>query len=111
MSLDSVARIVNTVLGVGLFVTVFLWPHTTAQTVNATLVGLFVALTALSALSTGPRSRLRMANAALALWLLVSIVAFPTLSVATHITSAVVGLLVLVLALLPRAPRVEPHPA
>lgn len=112
MSIDTVARILNVALGVWLFVSIFVWPHTTAQAVNAALVGMFVALTALSALSSGPRSRLRILNGALAVWLLVSIGAFPTYVAATRINSAIVAVLVFVVALIPRGPkRAEPRPA
>lgn len=105
MGIGRVARIANMALGLWLFVSMFAWPHTSAQMANAALVGLFVTLTALSAWTTGPGVRLRLFNAALGLWLLVSIGAFPTRSLATNINSAVVGVLVFALALIPQRPR------
>lgn len=102
MSTGRLARILNTALGLWLFVSIFVWPHTPAQSANVALVGLFVALTALSAWTTGPRLRLRLINAALGAWLLVSIVAFPTRSVATNINDAIVGVLVFLFALIPQ---------
>lgn len=110
MGIGRAARIVNMALGLWLFVSVFAWPHTAAQMVNAALVGLLVGLTALSAWSTGPALPLRLFNAALGLWQLVSIGAFPTRSAATNINSAVVGVLVFALALIPQRPtRVGPR--
>ena len=104
MGIGSTARIANVVLGIWLFISTFAWPHTSAQMVNAALVGLFIALTALSALSADATPRLRLVNAALGLWLLVSIGAFPTQSLATKLESAVVGVLVFALALVPQRP-------
>lgn len=110
MMTGRAARIANTVLGLWLFISIFVWPHTPAQAVNAAIVGLFVALTALSAWSTGPRLRLRLANTAFGMWLLVSVVAFPTWVIATQINSAIVGVLVFALSLVPQSPDRQDKP-
>ena len=91
-------------LGLWLYTSTFLWPHTPAQAVNAALVGVFIGLTALSAWSIGPHPRVRLINAALGIWLLTSIGAFPTQSLATKINSAIVGFLVVTIALIPSVP-------
>jgi hypothetical protein len=101
MRIRRFARVSNFILGVWLFVSAFLWPHTPAERTNVAIVGLFIALTALSVWTTGPALRLRFINTALGAWLLVSIIAFPTRSIATGINSAIVGTLVFLLALLP----------
>jgi hypothetical protein len=108
MNTGRLARLFNVVLGLWLFISTFVWPHTMPQAANAALVGLFIALTALSAWSTRPPRKLRFANVALALWLLVSIAAFPTRVTATKINSGVVGVLVLALALVPPTRRSAP---
>jgi hypothetical protein len=101
MSIRRFARVSNIILGLWLFVSAFAWPHTAAERTNVALVGLFIALTSLTAWTTGPGLRLRLINAILGAWLLVSIVAFPTSSKATTVNSAIVGVLVFVLSLLP----------
>jgi hypothetical protein len=101
MSIGRFARAVNVTLGLWLFVSAFLWPHTPAERTNVALVGLFITLTALSAWTTGPRLRLRYLTAAFAAWLLVSIVAFPTRWFATALNSAIVGTLVFLFAVGP----------
>jgi hypothetical protein len=103
-------RIANFTLGLWLFVSTFLSPHTRAQAANEALVGLFVAVTALAGWAERSRTRLHLINAALGAWLLISVVAFPPLSVATAINTALVGALVFALALFPRPTEGEPGP-
>jgi hypothetical protein len=105
MDSGTVARVLNAILGLWLFVSVFLWPDTSAQRANIALVGLFVALTALSAWTVGQRPRLRLINACLGAWLLFSIAAFPPRNIETKINSAIVGVLVFLLALVPQRRR------
>jgi hypothetical protein len=102
MGTGRIARVVNIVLGLWLFASAFVWPHTPAQMVNATLVGLFVALTGLAGGGELFRSRLHLINAALGAWLVVSIGAFPMRDRTTAINNAIVGVLVFLLALVPR---------
>ena len=105
MLVGRFGRIINTALGVWLYLSVFVWPHTEAQRANAVLTGTFIALTAIAVESLGPRSRLRMLDAALGFWLLVSIFAFPTTSLATQLNSAIVGVIVIAVSLLPAGAR------
>lgn len=95
------ARFVNAALGLWLFISVFAWHHTTEQAVNVALTGIFIALTALAQWTVGERWRVRLVNAALGFWLLVSIIAFPRSSVLTLVNSAIVGALVCAVAVLP----------
>jgi hypothetical protein len=101
---NAAVRLMNFILGAWLYVSVFIWPHTPAQAVNVALTGIFIALTALAAWSVGPEPRLRFINAALGLWLLTSIGAFPTRSTATIVNSAIVAVLVIVISLIPEVP-------
>lgn len=101
MKAAKLARIANVVLGLWLFVSAFVWPHTYAEEANATLVGPFIALTSLAAWTVGPRVQLCYINAALGAWLLMSIVGFPPRSLVTAVHDAIVGALVFVFALIP----------
>lgn len=91
-----VARIVNLVLSVWLFVSAFLWRHTTAQRTNAWVLGVVGAIVALVALS---RSRARWINTALAIWLFISPFALPTASAGTTWNCFLVGGAIFVLTL------------
>jgi hypothetical protein len=105
MTVSRAARIANMSLGLWLFLSAFAWPHTPVQMVNAALVGLFISLTAMAAWTTGPPLRLRLFNAALGLWLLVTATAFPSESRATVTNSLIVGVLVFFVALIPQQAR------
>lgn len=52
----SVPRLVNTLLGLWLFASAFLWPHTTPQLLAAAICGMLVAAIALSS-GTFPGAR------------------------------------------------------
>jgi hypothetical protein len=110
MGFSKAARSVNAALGIWLYVSTFVWPHTEAQAANVSLTGLLIALTALAVWSIGRPTAMRYVNAALGFWLLVSIGAFPTSSLATKVNSAVVGAIVFLMAMLPQH-QIEPEEA
>lgn len=102
---NSFARIGNIILGVGLFISAFLWEHTQAQFTNSWLVGLAIAAVATIGLFA-PKAR--YANVVLAAWLIISVWALPTVSETTFWHNLLLGIVSLVLALVPSA-RVVPR--
>src|SRR5580698_9645589 len=94
----ATARIVNIVLGIWLFVSAFLWPHSYAQMTNTWIVGLLCIAFALIAMRV-PEAR--YLNTALAVWLLVSVWVLPTISVATQWNNGLSAVVIFFASLLP----------
>jgi len=89
----------NAVLGLFLFFSTFLWPHTAAQRATGWTVGLLAVTAALAGLSGYKWGR--SVNAALGGWLIVSAILLPRLRAATLWTELVVGFGLVFLATLP----------
>ncbi len=70
----TTARIVNIVLGIWLFVSAFIWPHSYAQMTNTWIVGLLCVAFALIAMRV---PEVRYLNTLLAVWLFISVWALP----------------------------------
>jgi len=100
MAPDNVmtARIVNIVLGIWLFVSAFIWPHSYAQMNNTWIVGVLVVVFALIATRV-PEAR--YLNAILAVWLFISVWALPTMSVGTQWNNALVAIAIFLMSLAP----------
>lgn len=99
---DSAARMANVVLGAWLFVSAFLWPHTTASRTNTCVVGALIVVMALLGKYTPP---LRWVNAAAATWLFGSTIWIEHASAATPWNNAVVAILVLILSIVSTSRR------
>jgi hypothetical protein len=91
-------RWVNLAVGVWLAGSALFWPHTTAQLINATLVGCACAVAAAGGLRW-PQAR--YANLGLALWLFVSTWVLPAETGTTLWNHLIVSLVMLVVALVP----------
>jgi hypothetical protein len=83
------ARVLNAVLGVWLFVSVFLWPHSAAQRNNAWVVGIVAVTAALAGLRGVGWGR--RVNALLGGWLIVSALFLPRASMWTFWNHVAVG--------------------
>lgn len=83
------ARSMNLSLGLWLFLSSFLWPHSTPQLVNAWIVSILAVTAALAGLEG--RHRDRYLNLALGVWLLLSSVLLPGTDVATAVNHVLVG--------------------
>jgi hypothetical protein len=92
------ARIVNVVLGVWLFVSAFLWPHSYAQMSNTWIVGALCVVFALVAMRV-PEAR--YLNTILAVWLFISVWALPSISLATQWNNALASVAVFIVSLVP----------
>jgi len=92
------ARIVNVVLGLWLFLSAFLWPHSAAQMTNTWSMGLLCVVIAIVAM-TYPVTR--FANSVLGVWVFLSAFALPTTSSATMYNNALVGIAIFIVSLIP----------
>lgn len=102
------ARIANIVLGVWLFISAFLWPHTQAQLTNSWVVGLAIIAVALIALAAPP---VKYINTALAIWLFISVWALPAEAAGTQWNNAIVAILVFLFSLVPEGMTTARGPA
>ena len=73
-------RIINVILGVCLFISAFVWPHTQAQMTNTWICGVLVVIFALIGMAV---PWVRYLNTLLAIWLFISAWALPTANVGT----------------------------
>lgn len=94
------ARGINVALGIWLFISAFLWLHTSAQFTNTWLVGLAIAVVAAVGFAV-PQAR--WINTALAAWLIISVWALPTFAAATFWNNLLVGIASLIVSVMPFA--------
>ena len=94
----QVARALNGVLGVWLFISAFIWPHTGAQMTNTWILGALCVIFAVIALGS-PTTR--WLNTVLAIWLFISVWALPHQSAATMWNNALVAIAIFLLSLVP----------
>ncbi len=99
------ARIANIVLGVWLFISAFLWPHTYTQMTNSWILGVLCVVFALVALSAPPA---RYLNTALAVWLFISAFAFTANSQGTVWNNAIVAVLIFFFSMVPSGAAMLP---
>ena len=92
---SNTARTVNVVLGVWLFISAWIWPHTDVSRINTWISGLLVAAIALVAFRIRP---MRWLNAAIGAWVVAGAVLFPHVATGTMWNNVIVGLLVLLVA-------------
>ncbi len=102
------ARVINIALGVWLFISAFIWPHTDAQQTNTWLMGVLCVLFAAVAMRW---DQARYLNTALAVWLFISAFILPTFSVGTVWNNALVAVAIFFVSLAPTHPsRVHREP-
>ena len=101
----TTARIWNVVLGVWLFISAFLWPHSETQMTNTWIMGVLSALFAVASIYYSPA---RYLNVALAVWLFISSWALPTIHAATTWNNLLVAVAIFVVALIPGPVGAEP---
>lgn len=102
------AKLISLALGMWLFASAFLWPHSDAQLANAWVCGALVMT--LSVWGLLGAAWARVLNAAVALWLMGSTLVMPRLSTATLWNQVLVGAVLLFVASLP-TPRRPAVPA
>jgi hypothetical protein len=92
------ARIVNIILGIWLFISAFIWPHSYAQMNNTWIVGLLTVAFALVAMRV---PEVRYLNTILAVWLFISVWALPSISQATMWNNAIVAIAIFFVSMAP----------
>jgi hypothetical protein len=92
------ARIANIILGVWLFISAFIWPHSPEQYSNTWILGALCVIFAVVAIAV---PWFRYLNTALAVWLFISAFALPTVSVGTVWNNALVAIAIFIVSLLP----------
>jgi hypothetical protein len=98
MKKDLSARWGNVALGAWLFVSAFLWPHSTAQFNNSWLVGIAAATVAVIAMRVDGA---RYLNVALAAWLFIAGFTLPVSSMGTFWNNLIVSVMMFFTALVP----------
>jgi len=97
-SVGGLARGINILAGIWLFISAFVLPHETAQFVNTWIVGVVVVLLAIVALRW---AGVRWLNTALAVWLFISAFALPHVSNVPVWNNAIVAIIVFAISLIP----------
>jgi hypothetical protein len=95
---NGVARAINIVLGVWLFISAFIWPHTMAQRTNTWILGVLCVAFALIAMGV---PMVRYLNTLLAIWLFISAFALRDISVGTVWNNALVAIAIFIVSLVP----------
>ena len=95
-------RLASVTLGLWLFVSAFVWPHTPSGRTNAWVIGLVIAF--MAAVGT-PSPTIRVASMVPVVWLFFSLFWITDVTEATTWNNAMVAILVLVLSLVPTRNR------
>lgn len=93
------ARAASAILGLWLFLSAFLWPHTFFDQTNAWVMGIAVVTLAMFGLSG--LTWARYANAAIGAWLMVSAILAPRVATATFWNHLLVGFGLVIFGLSP----------
>jgi hypothetical protein len=100
----SGTRIVSLVLGAWLFISAFLWHHSSAQFANAWIMG---ALVVLFSFMANRFAQARYATAGIGAWLFVSSFFLPRATTATSWNHVLVGLALIMTSLMSEAPALR----
>ncbi len=99
-SAGQLARGINILAGIWLFVSAFVLPHERAMFTNTWVVGIVVMILAIIAMG---RPVARYLNTLIAIWLFISAFALAHVSVAPVWNNAIVAVIVFVISLIPQA--------
>ncbi len=102
---SKAARWINLAVGAWLFISAFLWSHTSAQYTNSWLMGVVTVVIALSAVGA---PGVRFLNTAAGVWLVISAFVLPTMSMATRWNNFIVGVVIGILSLAGASSNVTP---
>jgi hypothetical protein len=97
-------RAVNIVLGVWLFISAFIWPHSSAQSTNTWLMGVLCVLFAWLATTA---AWARYLNTVLAVWLFISVWALPGANAGTAWNNALVAIAIFFVSLVETGARLR----
>jgi len=94
----SLARMIQIALGAWLFISAFIWPHTTAQMTNSWICGAIAVVFAAIAIRA-PQAR--YVNTAVSVWLFISTFALPRMSVGTTWNNILVAIAMFIVSVAP----------
>jgi hypothetical protein len=100
-------RYFNIIIGIWLFISAFIWPHTMAQRSNTWICGLLAVLFAVAATS-GPT--LRYLNTALSVWLFISVWVLPRDSSSTTWNNVICAVAIFVISMVPSGGTISSRP-
>jgi hypothetical protein len=95
---EDSARLLTAAIGVWLFISAFVWPHTLSQRTNTWICGVLAVIFALAAMRE-PQSR--YLNTILSIWLFISAWALPRMSAGTVWNNVLVAIAIFFLSLMP----------
>ena len=99
-------RIFNALIGIWLFVTAFMWPHTQAEMTVTIVTAILTFGLAILAIYTRAA---RYVNAIVAVLLFLSVLTLPSLTRATQWNNAIVAIAIFVAALVDNGPQAIRH--
>ena len=99
MNNGNSARIINVILGVWLFISAFIWPHSQAQLTNTWILGVLAVIFGLVAMFAAPMAR--YLNTLVAIWLFISAFALVSVSAGTVWNNVIVAILMFIFSLIP----------
>ena len=91
------ARYLNVLLGIWLFISAFLWRHSSAQMTNTWLMGV---ITVIVAWISTTMPQFRFVNTAVGIWLVISAFALPHMRTGTVWNNLLVGIAIAVVSLM-----------
>lgn len=97
-SSGSWARTANLVLGIWLFISAFIWPHSGAEQTNTWILGILIVLASIAAMYAPPA---RYLNTVFGIYLFVSSWLMPHVNAGTLWNNLIVAVLVFVVSLIP----------
>jgi SPW repeat len=95
---SSAPRILQVILGAWLFISAFLWPHSSAEMTNTWVLGVMCVIFALVTMAA-PWAR--YLNTVLAVWLFISAWAIPDVSAGTVWNNVLVAIAIFIVSLVP----------
>jgi hypothetical protein len=94
----NIARVINVIVGIWLFISAWVLPHTYAQFTNTWILGVLTVVFALIATRYAP---VRFLNTLLAIWLFISAFALAGNFYGTVWNNAIVAIVIFVISLIP----------
>ncbi len=108
----NIARVISILLGVWLFISAFIWPHTTELMYDSWICGALAVIFGAVAMRI-PQAR--YLNTLLAVWVFITAFAFPSISVGTIWNNVLVSVALFISSLVPSGhvahPPLTPRPA
>ncbi len=90
-------QVLSLILGVWLFISAFIWPHSQAQMTNTWILGVLAVV--FSLVSMYVNAQARYLNTILSIWLFISAFALPRISIGTAWNNCIVAIVMFIASL------------